>query len=299
MKQILAGGILLLALSINIQAQWGRPELAADEVKKLNDRITLVTLEDEDSKILKMFANDPSKLNGYKNAIKWYNETIQEVIPKVWKFNPSYEFKSKAEVLELADSKEAKKYSVLFFITYQYKSNSREVSALAINLLENYNSKALYNSHLYWQDFPKPFPRKGDLYMGLQIMQAQLHGRLILSNKTTRSTLDELYHYARVLKTKTLLIDKDEIDKSLTADKIKKQYPYPVEIVDYSVIENAIIERSSKYCYVQIFPSNSIRNAHLVIDSEVGLCIGYSFNSEKMPTVVASDFKEYVQFVKQ
>jgi hypothetical protein len=285
----------LIQLNSFAQFGFGKPE----EIQMLRERTTLIALEEENDKLVKKYSKDPNKLAAYRNSIKWYNEAIQTTVTSMWKFNDKYEFKSKSEIVDILDSKEVKNYSVLFLLFYEYASNSRDISSLGIDLAENVSKGPILvskGSPIYKQDLPRLFPRKGDIAMGLQLMQGYMTSRLI--GKTPKNAKDEMLEYAVVLKTKILLIDKEDLNKGENMDKLKNSYPYPIEIVDYNIIENAILERNPKYCYAQILPTFATSSIGIALDAERGMSVGISPIINKSDKIGSKELIGFLQFVK-
>jgi hypothetical protein len=79
------------------------------------------------------------------------------------------------------------------------------------------------------------------------------------------------------LKNKTLLVDKNFLDKKLTKEDFKKNYPYSYVISDLKLIEKTQTMRDKNYAYVEIAPIGGAANVmmHYIVDCENGKIISY------------------------
>ena len=81
-----------------------------------------------------------------------------------------------------------------------------------------------------------------------------------------------------ILSSKTLLLNKEYIDKNLTDSGIKDSYHYNYEVCDKNKIMQAQIAKDTRYAYVYRFPviSKHEEYYHVIFDAETGKILSYS-----------------------
>ena len=252
-----------------------------DEVKEVQKRPVLLMLEEEDPKVMKKLAKEPAELSAYKEEIKRANEAMQDLVPKYWTLNATPVTKTKTEIDKMVEGKN-KQYAVLALertkVTdytkngaYRYEGASKVIANIYIDLVENLGK----GNPVYYQNLPNVFPTKGDMVIGIEMMQNFLQARL--AGKKRNEISDEADENKSLLPGKTLLIDKEDLKKGISEADIKVAYPFPFKVVDYSTIENAILNRDKSYAIVQIIPLTAgvQANAHIVLNAEDGKSMGY------------------------
>lgn len=183
-----------------------------------------------------------------------------------------------------------------YWVHERYESGSKDLSAVYIDLIEGFEK----GRPIYLQNMPNLFPTQGDLIFGVQMIQTYLIGRL--AGKSMADAKEAMKEYANVLKTKPLLIDREDVKESLADAEIPKYYPYPYLITDYATIEKAIMEKDPRYAYVEIVPMGTSGSYHLVVDAEKGVTIGYSTPLPMIGSggrVTGRHLKNYTGFVEK
>lgn len=303
MKKIIILALCLLSTAGFAQMGFGKPE----EVAAVKKRALLVMLEEEDPKKVTKLNKKPEELALYQSEIRRVNDAMKEAA-KYWTFHSTVDFKTRSEIIKLQEAKN-KNYAVLSFTRYKienwhtnfqstapnsakiyyngntgsftstssywygqrYVGGSREIASVYIDLIEGLEN----GRPVYIQNLPNLFPTLGDLVFGVQMVQSYLEGRL--SGKKRSEGMEDIKEYAEVLKTKTLLLDREDIKGNLKEEEIAKNYPYKYIVTDYATIEKAILEKDKNYAYVQITPMMGTSGfVHMVVDAEKALLIGYS-----------------------
>lgn len=278
LKFFLVGICLLVSNGINAQYfRLGK----MNEVKEVQKRKVILMLEEEDPKVVKKLSKNPAEFTDYQTEIKRANEAMIEVVSKFWTFNSAPVAKTKSEVDKLKESKNTD-YAILALERskvssyqkvglYRYEIASKVIATLFIDLIENLGE----GTPVYYQNLPNVFPSKGDMAIGIEMMQNFMNARL--AGKKRNEISDEADENKSLLASKTLLIDKEDLKKGITQAEIKEAYPHSAKVVDYSEIESAILNRNKNFAVVQIIPlmTGVQANAHIVIDTEDGKSLGY------------------------
>jgi hypothetical protein len=189
--------------------------------------------------------------------------------------------KTSSEIYKLKDEK-SKEFAVIALnqvqvITtvgngvHRYTYDSKVIATLSIDLIENVGRGA----PVFTQNLPNEYPTRGDIALGVQLMQNFMQARL--DGKKRNEISDEADENKALLSGKTLLLDKKDIKNGLTAAQIKATYPYNVKVVEYSEIEAAILERNTDFAIVQIIPLTVgvPANAHIVMSTADGKSLAY------------------------
>ncbi len=268
--------ILFLLVSPKIFGQFGQGK--PEDIQDIKKRTLILILEEEDEKIIKKLSKKPNELKFYKEEIKRLNADLAETASKFWTFTTTQLVKTRAEVESLKASKN-KTHAVLAFDRYQatdwagdfygfnrYVINSKLIGALFLDLIEDFEDKKSVSV----QNLPNLVPTKADLAAGLEMMQNYLNARS--SGKKRKETMDEVRENSSQLKSKILLLDKEDLKGKLKEADIKAIYPFQYKIVDYAEIEKAILEKDAQYAFIQIVPLSigTLSFEHIVLDAATG-----------------------------
>ncbi|MFT6716053.1 MAG: hypothetical protein ACJA0Q_000682 [Saprospiraceae bacterium] len=239
--------VVLLLVCVQINAQNGLAKKS--DIKKFKSRPILVVLETENSEYSKFF-----------------NKTIKEIFKKYWTLNDSVMFMEKGiyktkrrggqrgwAVVEFSEDafykSELEGWSSSSY-DYRYRIWHWQACAMMFSLVEDHDK--IYN-FIHRETLPNMFPSKGDLIYSLQMTQNLFKNKL--NNISRKDNKKQIQLNSKFLKNKTLLIDSSELHKNLTIEKLKKAYPYPMELVGYDQIQKAIVNNDSSYAYIQIVPT--------------------------------------------
>jgi hypothetical protein len=240
-------------------------------VAGIKARQIIVVLREADPEATERYRKDPRKLTAYKKEIAAYNERIQKVADRVWKFNNGVEFKPASEVAVLQKSKtkefiiadfhlqKVREKPTLSALTDPFKDD-QEVPTLSIRLIEK--PSASVGDY----QFMNRTPSEAELTIGLMQLQAAYTN---LESSITPTDLQQ--QNAGALKTKVLLLDQAQFKAWIAEPEMKDIYPYPYEKADKATIEKLILEQNPKYAILSIAPIvNEPKLMHSIIDLETG-----------------------------
>lgn len=256
-----------ICLQASAQLGFGKPE----DITALKQRKLIVVLRETNSKKAADIA-----------YVKEFNEVLKRAVPNFWTYNTDITYMTKDEVSKLIKAKD-KSHAVLEFSIWnvtnyssngingmRYATDSWKSSTLDVSLIEKSN-KAVASANL-----PSLYPSEGDLAGAMQMIQHYMDNRL--AGKSGFDVRDEIKTNSKELQNKTLLLDKKEIAK-LTSAEIKEAYGLPYKVVDYNVIEEAILSKDPAYAYVQITPISvrtEVNFIQYVLSAEDGKLLGWS-----------------------
>ncbi|MES2732717.1 MAG: hypothetical protein V4714_13255 [Bacteroidota bacterium] len=276
MKKHLTVILILVCLS-SAKAQF--PTITFDQVVALKQKTIIVIVEEEDPDIvLKLSKKNPEKLQTYRDNIFGKNMALRFAIENYWNFTSGMEYKTYEEAFKLY-SKDSKQYAFIHFGVHTEQemvrtghsfngqpagwsrtgsgtsvynpSTRRSETSNVISILQIY----VPGKEVIRVSLPNMYPSKGDAVYGIQQMQYIL--RYVEADKDAKAykvLYSEPEKLAPMLKGKTLLIDKDDLDPKLDEQEIKKAYPFPLKVASYEEIETAIINKEPNYAFVQIVP---------------------------------------------
>ena len=257
MKKSLTLLVLTIFLSFQASAQFGMPK--PEDANKIKERTLLVVLDEVNEKLKKKIEKKPEKFQNYADEINAYNENLKRTIKNTWNFSSDIRYVTKSEFIKIRKNKKDSK-------SYAYFTNN--VQRSPDRLLSSSNSIStpdIYTLDLGLADEKKPFhsmmyttshPGEADLTFILQQFQNLLVGLQKSEGKKRPSRKEmkaEFAKNAKKIKEKTLLFDKEKVEKKLLS-QISKIYKFDYELTDRETIDKAILSRDSKYAYVRAFP---------------------------------------------
>ena len=295
----IALSLFLLALTNTLSAQFGMGK--PDDIEQLKKRTLIVIVEKPSEKLIKKLTKKgkTADIDAYKAAVDEYNTNMQQVIEKFWKFSTGkIEYKSADELKKINNKKN---YALIYCNSggaSNFSSGYDESDGLTWDVdikdetpsVDKFTlfSVALLekNSPIYHTTLPDIFPTKADLTYGLLTTTNYFNYRLS-HKKVSRSDIeDQIKENQPLLKTKTLLLQKDLMDKKLTPSEIKAAYPYKYELADDNEIDEHVVNADPNYAYALIVPavnsglhSNSIIFYQVVINCEDGSTLAMSMPS--------------------
>nr|WP_321231241.1 hypothetical protein [uncultured Psychroserpens sp.] len=221
------------------QAQLGFGKI--EDIKTIKEVPLLIILKTpNEENIKKLKRKGEAELNEYYDEIESYNKNIQEGFKDSWTFSNDIRFIGGDELKNYATKSNERKYAyirtVLINGSIQYW----------ISLVGK--KKPVY-SFLY-QDLPNSADFK---YISQQIQNYLiLRINLKTGKKSKKELKKELESKAQILKTKTLLLDKNDLTKKLIS-QIKKVYKYQFKLTTKEEIDDAILNNSD-VAYLKISP---------------------------------------------
>lgn len=252
-----------------------------DEVKEAKTRPLLLMLAEEDPKVLVQYQRKPRELESYRETIKRMNEGLQTAVTKFWTFSAQPAIKTKAEVDKLIAQK-SKAYCVMstrydMFQSYEtrstvdapnvskrYLSAVNEIISVRLDVIEEVGKP----NPVYYQNTPNLYPSDGDMAIVMMVMQNAMQSRL--DGKKPQAFWNEVDQNKLALPDKTLLLDKNQI--KVSEEEIRSVYPHPFRVVDYEMVEKAILERDPGFALVQIVPMKDAQFVfvHMVVNASDG-----------------------------
>jgi hypothetical protein len=148
------------------------------------------------------------------------------------------------------------------------------------------NEKELSSGEME-QNLLEIVPTQADLKICLTRLQ-QKFDFLVKNENTTKDEQkamivqmqQDMPGYSDTIKNKTLLICQQDLDKSLTADKIVQYYPYNYKVVSKNEFDKAILNNDGRCCALVVSPVEKvsgtyggtayIKYTHLIINPATG-----------------------------
>ena len=262
---------LILSISLfvcqSLKAQFPTSEeLLLKDGENIKKNILVVILLSEDEKYLKnLTKKKPEEVNTYKNQIQNYNTNIQLLAPQMIHISKGIQFKSLTEIAQMTYEDRANctfmllgycspafnDWSEMPRIDFHCKAGPKkgiesfyDIESLFDTKLKYYlrwefynvNEKGKSSQLVFYKNLPNIFVSKSDIAYGLN--QTQLKFECVFSKKNNEFN-------SQILKEKTLLINKDNLDEKTTEAGIKANYQYKFEIVTQEEFDKAILDRKS------------------------------------------------------
>jgi len=220
---------------------------------------------------------------GYKRDIENQNNALRNAIEKYWTFCVIDTFMMKSDAFALA-KKEPEKWAVIDIalkVEYEnyggWQTNPKAAGAdhsptgIFRHPVDQYkytpNQFAATNEYclmrLYAPEriFSVGLPRKlvtqADAIYGVKQIQYMLNELAKDAKSESNDWLDECHGEA--LKTKTLLINKDDVDEDMTEADMKVAYKYPFRIVSQDEIDDAILKETADVAVVHLINTEGSR----------------------------------------
>jgi len=252
--------------------------LTKGKIEELKKKELLIVTELSE-KTIKKYSGSEEELQVFKEAYAQEMELFKLAISKYWKLNDKITYVSLSEAKAKMKANKGK-YATMFF---QRLKQEQRTSIGGFNIA-NYTS---------WYDYVRiaiTFKFSSfkieDMYTTLppgKITEGSYAAAIRYWNNYYESWLDgSIYKIGseedvKRMNTTTLLLNKDFLHKKLTEEQVKEIYPYPIELVDKSVIDDAILNEKD-YLYIFKAPVIGMKEsmkAHYVIDAKTGMYIKY------------------------
>jgi hypothetical protein len=308
--------ILLVTLA---QAQIGIVPLK--DYANFKNRVLLVIVEEPLPRLLGKL--EPEQLEIYKREIEEYNTLAKWAMDTYYKVGNTVEYKTREEAQKILAADKGT-YAYLEFtkfgenytskVGFQLVQKNRAakdqthmggiislnsiLSAIDIRFSEDYKLLADHQSPdaLYRHFLPDPFPDKSDMVYAFRQIAAVFDNRekgidYYQSQKVTKQE-------AAKLQTQTLLIAEGDISSKEDRDNFIKAYNYPMEIVSYEKMAEAINGNNSQNSCVLTVPlmnreTEAVEFRFVVYDCGSGKTLAMSSPQEKsgVSTGTVSAFK--------
>lgn len=294
MTRLLGSVCLLYVLSVAANAQFLNTD--QKDVEKIKNSTLLLVLEEPDPKIVsKLSKKYPKALEDYQNQIAGRNFALRYALENFWDLTEKVEFHPEATAFDLIE-KNPDQYLLISFgqyleyeriglvsgsdgdpagwrtsstgeLTYNHTSKytvlSREITTLEIS-----DTKPLVSVFL-----PSVYPSLSGAVYGVQQIQYLLRYLAADGENKMSKMPKQIEANNPELKDKILLIDQNDVDPKVTAEELAEVYPYPVQLVDPSVIREAILARDASFAYLQIVSTPGERGSidtHVISDASDG-----------------------------
>lgn len=236
-------------------------------------------LETEDSRRLEKSAK---KAENYQTQVLDLNQNLR-TLGEHWEFHDEILYMEPSEIMKLKKKKQHQ-YAVLYIqrLPIKHKAGMLDVNKfdmryrvsadLSLTLIEKFPSKKPVTAFT----LANSVPSLGDLVSTGRMLTLHMSNRL--EGYKASDYRQEIKANAHMLKEKTLLLDKDMIDKNFEIRHIDKLYPYPYQITDSKSIEEAILNKDPNYAYISIIPlkTGATQDLHLVLNAENSQILGHS-----------------------
>ena len=284
--------LTFLFILISIYSYGQRSHAEPTDFPELFKRPLLVEMLEENEKIVKhlekIAKKHPSAVNDYRSFIQNYNKNMRTAVAKFWVLNKDIEFMTTSKIDSLAHTKYFH-YACLYyseaaeqFVDYKTGQNL-VVPTLNYSRLEHHTRKVDYSIYLP-VSFLKPQDNyiETDLIFGIQFIQRNIEYMVEKNKKMSASVYAKQFGtHCTQLEHKTLLLDKDAMEDSLSLSEIRNNYKYKFNIVSAENINSAVENSSVENAYLVSMPyeltaaggpgtSSQIMCMRLIIDSKNG-----------------------------
>ena len=258
------------------------PKAAFEDASK---RTTIVVLLSEDPKKVLQLKKKKDDLVFYQEDVQYFNQQLKLAVEKYWKFTEKVEFHTMAEVKKMIVGKKAKDYLLLQWLEQTDKplpSPNPKVEieiGLPFKKLSNNERWGCFELRLAEMLMPgKPelfsirtnliAPLYLDDAYSMMILQYELNNRL--QGLKEGDVKKNIAANAKMLSTKTLLIDKKDIDQNKFGDgRVDKSfYPYETQIDNADSIFVKLQQANLDYAVLKIIPNDNNELVHYFISCE-------------------------------
>lgn len=290
-KTVLTAALLLPALGLHAQKGIGKPE----DIKLVRSLPLVVVMEKENPrKVKKLTKRSPEELASYRKAVATRNESLKTQVQKYWKLSPDLQFKTSGEIDSLVKNT-PQIYSTLRLFDYLDVKQHRGIGADGLvsnesqDITMSANTRCTLrlqlrgkgrseNQSVGWANIDHTRIHESDISFSVREIQDYLDN-CSKGQKTPDMTAESKANASR-LKEKTLLLDEEDARENLSLADISACYPYPVKLVERSVIEEAVQSADARYACVRLVPTSSsgavYMVAHLVMSTDTGDILAYS-----------------------
>lgn len=289
------------------RAQYLKPPDYTTSLALLKAQPLVVLLAEPDPKVLRKLADKPGELAQYRTNMALRNTLLQEYAPKLWHYSSAVVFKSEADYEGLRKASDTKTP----VLHYTQGKESQTMPGPMGHRLETVSLSSEMVAHLqldmvgsdkndvFWNG-PAPLGAvyRSDIISALRALQGAIDVRVAITDRKQdykQMTAAQLLRGIRdrqLLRTKTLLIDRAELDEGLTEAEVKKLYPFAVQLVPLPTIEKAVEEGDVRYTYARRLTLSAEGPGPAVVDAATGEIITQSLSKKG---INRADFKSFAQ----
>ena len=235
--------------------------MTSKQAKELKGRILLIALDEVSPEAIGDI-KEGIDMKAYEELVSANNTVLKYAFEKYWTFSKELQFVSQAEMTKKLKD-EPQKYAAI--ILARYIDYSRWGGSQMIGYNQEHVGNVTYNVPHYAFS-PVEYVAENEI-MELRIMMPKRVfsiglPRIVITEADAIYGVKQLQYYMQeldkeekadawkiiktcrgeVLKGKTLLMSKEDMDPKLTDEEIKKVYTYPYKIVSQDEIDKALIE---------------------------------------------------------
>ncbi len=274
---------------------------STDDAQTLKNSTLVVVLLEESSKYVDKLTklHKLAQVKAYQDAIKTYNDNIQEAAEKYLSLSAGIEYKTMSGIIGMSASSR-KGYSYLVydravqfagkdgpvendFVFYADKQNDLQAMADKYNEAMQFESadpkysgeedyrkleiivkgKKNTGNTAFIQSLDMIQPTKGSLALCLMELQLQFNNAIIGDKKLSKvDAKQEVRSYIAKARRKTLLICKDNLEKNITDAKIQPAYLYKFKVVTRPEFDKAITDKDTSCCILLVYPADKTQGGY-------------------------------------
>lgn len=263
--------ILSILFILNIKAGYAQIP-TSEQINEVKGRKFLVVLEEVNPDLVKDLEKDnPKYVETYKNAIDIYNSNLKIAVDSFWEIHDEIKYVTVTEAKAIKKTK-SKVYTLISSVSvtsggYQSYNHGWSDSwfnedlvqyhkitlggfyGLGVTLIEDYGEKSITIV-----PSNRILPTKSEM----ACMIFMLNNAFIRQVEQTSNNLEDNLAIANAkckdLKELTLLINIYNISTDLTVDEITHMYPFQIEILEDSLIDEIIYSKKPGFVYFYTYP---------------------------------------------
>ncbi|KAA3436458.1 hypothetical protein [Rufibacter hautae] len=257
-----------------------------------------------------------------KSVVKM-KEVIKSSFSGFWTLQKQISFLSQAEFKAMKKNKKKEAFAVVSFPTVHVAKGSftpngprsmgsptqfkyETTASFDVNLmLMGLSEDALSNDWIYSHPFATDYPTEGNMASTLLLAQ-----NIVVKGAKESEEISfpkEAKENASKLKNLTLLIDKAKLGSNVTEQEIKAAYGLPFKVVETSVVDDAILNKTPGFAYVYMLPNSAggkNLQLQLVLDTDKSQVISVSMPATfrvgniRGKEIKEGNLKDYVSYIK-
>ena len=269
MKKLILLFVLQALMLAPAYAQFETPN--RPDVNMIKSKILLVETRDLVTRTLMDLENNPDGKQKYKDGVENFNQLIQTVVNKYYKFGKKIEYMTAPQVAALVRDGKATKYAILHYTVQNSYVNPMDIGPVYggeyTDSVRNYSKEkgfGIFSIQLVGTDkktqdvysiaMPVAYPSGADMVYALQTIQYVFNKVMKSNDYEIKDFRPEIEKNNKKLKRRTLLIAKSQVSPKTTLQDLKDEYQYPIDIVDYKTINDAVIGGDSSFAFVEVIP---------------------------------------------
>lgn len=254
-----------------------KPEVA----RQVRDRKIIVMLYEEEASVSKGL--DGAKLKTYKDRISNLNAGLR-TIKDLWSFNKSVECMTPSEISKVSNL--TSDYAIISIAILKINAGAivgynNFLARMFICFPDKLDAKhPIFYEEVYLTttDYDVPSADKIGIIAGMYRLQEHLKARAEDKKRIAGLYQEDALENKGMLEGKTLLLNKEYLDKDLTDADIKSSYNYNFEICDNAKLLKALTTKDGHYAFAYRFPfiSKYEQYNHVIFETSTGKILSYS-----------------------